>query len=150
MVRPPRLTPPHPTPPRPPRFRSPLRGPWLTSVFGAVLLAALPLVILTGLLDYVAYGPRFGQAYPAGVGWLHLPLFDWPTRPAWLFQLTQGLHVCLGIVLIPVILAKLWSVVPKLFVWPPLRSPAQLVERLSLALLVGGVLFEIVTGVLNI
>jgi DMSO/TMAO reductase YedYZ molybdopterin-dependent catalytic subunit len=145
MLRPPRLT-----PPRPPAFRSPLRGPWLTSVFGVVLLATLPLVILTGLLDYVAYGPRFGQAYPAGVGWLHLPLFDWPTRPAWLFQVTEGLHVGLGLVLIPVVLAKLWSVVPKLFVWPPFRSVAQLVERLSLVLLVGGVLFEIVTGVLNI
>ena len=131
-------------------WRSPLRGPWLTSVFGLVLLVSLPLVILTGLLDFVAYAPQFGQAYPTGVGWLHLPLFDWPTRPAWLFQLTQGLHVGLGIVLIPVVLAKLWSVVPKLFVWPPARSLAQVVERLSLLLLVGGVLFEIVTGVLNI
>jgi DMSO/TMAO reductase YedYZ molybdopterin-dependent catalytic subunit len=84
------------------------------------------------------------------VGWLHLPLFDWPTRPAWLFQVTEGLHVGLGLVLIPVVLAKLWSVVPKLFIWPPFRSPAQLIERLSLVLLVGGVLFEIVTGVLNI
>jgi len=150
MLRAPRLRAPRPRPPRPPAFRSPLRGPWLTSVFGVVLLAALPLVVLTGLLDYVAYGPRFGQAYPAGVGWLHPPLFDWPTRPAWLFQLTQGMHVILGLVLIPVVLAKLWSVVPKLFVWPPFRSAAQLVERLSLVLLVGGVLFEIVTGVLNI
>jgi DMSO/TMAO reductase YedYZ molybdopterin-dependent catalytic subunit len=131
-------------------WRSPLRGPWLTSVFGLVLLVSLPLVILTGLLDFIAYAPQFGQAFPAGVGWLRLPLFDWPTRPPWLFQLTQGLHVGLGLVLIPVVLAKLWSVVPKLFVWPPARSVAQVVERLSLLLLVGGVLFEIVTGVLNI
>ena len=36
------------------KFRSPLRGPWLTSVLGVVLLAALPVVIVTGLLDYVA------------------------------------------------------------------------------------------------
>ncbi|MEO7196124.1 MAG: hypothetical protein ABIZ05_15145, partial [Pseudonocardiaceae bacterium] len=50
-------------------WRSPLRGPWLTSVFGAVLLAALPLVIITGLLDYIAYGPQFGQAFPTDVGW---------------------------------------------------------------------------------
>jgi DMSO/TMAO reductase YedYZ molybdopterin-dependent catalytic subunit len=131
-------------------WRSPLRGPWLTSVFGFVLLLSLPLVILTGLLDFIAYGPQFGQAYPSGVGWLRLPLFDWPTRPAWLFQLTQGMHVVLGLVLIPVVLAKLWSVVPKLFDWPPARSLAQLVERLSLVLLVGGILFEIATGVLNI
>jgi DMSO/TMAO reductase YedYZ molybdopterin-dependent catalytic subunit len=133
-----------------PRFTSPLRGPWLTSVFGAVLLAGLPIVIVTGLLSYVAYGPQFGQAIPGDVGVLHLPWFDWPTSPSWLYRLTQGVHVGLGLVLIPVVLAKLWSVVPKLFAWPPVRSPAQALERLSLLLLVGGILFEIVTGLLNI
>ncbi|MFI7604269.1 molybdopterin-dependent oxidoreductase [Micromonospora sp. NPDC049366] len=131
-------------------WRSPLRGPWLTSVFGLVLLALLPVVIITGLLDYAAYGPQFGQAFPHDVGWLRLPPFDWPTRPSWLFRLTQGLHVGLGIVLIPVVLAKLWSVIPKLFDWPPARSVAQVLERLSLLLLVGGILFQIATGLLNI
>jgi DMSO/TMAO reductase YedYZ molybdopterin-dependent catalytic subunit len=132
------------------RWRSPLRGPWLTSVFGAVLLAALPVVVLTGLLSYIAYGPRFGQAYPVHVGWLRLPGFDWPTRPVWLYRLTQGLHVGLGLVIIPVVLAKLWSVIPRLFVWPPARSLAQVLERVTLLMLVGGILFEIVTGILNI
>jgi DMSO/TMAO reductase YedYZ molybdopterin-dependent catalytic subunit len=132
------------------RWRSPLRGPWLTSVFGLVLLVTLPIVILTGLLSYVAYGPRLGQAIPADVGWLRLPAFDWPTRPSLLYRLTQGLHVGLGLVLIPVVLAKLWSVIPRLFVWPPVGSIAHLLERVSLAMLVGGILFEIVTGVLNI
>nr|WP_231990744.1 molybdopterin-dependent oxidoreductase [Mycobacterium sp. 852002-30065_SCH5024008] len=132
------------------RWRSPLRGPWLTSVFGSVLLVTLPIVIITGLLSYVAYGPRFGQAIPGDVGWLKLPTFDWPTNPSWLYRLTQGLHVGLGLILIPVVLAKLWSVIPRLFAWPPARSIAQLLERVSLLMLVGGVLFEIVTGVLNI
>lgn len=132
------------------RFTSPLRGPWLTSVFGLALLVALPIIILTGLLSYIAYGPQLGQAIPADVGWLRLPLFAWPTRPSWLYRLTQGLHVGLGLVIIPVVLAKLWSVIPKLFAWPPARTLAQLVERVSLLLLVGGLLFEIVTGVLNI
>ncbi|GIF62272.1 hypothetical protein Ais01nite_03070 [Asanoa ishikariensis] len=131
-------------------WRSPLRGPWLTSVLGLVLLVTLPLVIITGLLDYAAYGPQFGQAFPTHVSWLRLPTFDWPTRPSWLFRLTQGLHVGLGIVLIPVVLAKLWSVIPKLFEWPPARSVAQVLERISLLLLVGGILFETATGVLNI
>ena len=131
-------------------WRSPLRGPWLTSVFGSVLLVTLPIVILTGLLSYIAYGPRFGQAIPADVGWLKLPTFDWPTNPAWLYRLTQGLHVGLGLILIPVVLAKLWSVIPRLFMFPPVRSIAQLLERVSLLMLVGGILFEIVTGVLNI
>ena len=132
------------------RWRSPLRGPWLTSVFGSVLLVALPIIGLTGLLSYIAYGPQFGQAIPHDVGWLKLPTFDWPSRPSWLYRLTQGVHVGLGLVIIPVVLAKLWSVMPRLVAWPPLRSTAQLVERLSLLMLVGGVIFELATGVLNI
>ena len=56
----------------------------------------------------------------------------------------------LGLVLIPIVLAKLWSVIPRLFAWPPFRSIAQVLERISLLMLVGGILFEIVTGVLNI
>jgi DMSO/TMAO reductase YedYZ molybdopterin-dependent catalytic subunit len=122
----------------------------LTSVFGLVLLITLPVVILTGLLSYIAYGPQFGQAIPGDVGWLKLPTFDWPTDPSWLYRLSQGLHVGLGLVLIPVVLAKLWSVIPRLFTWPPSRSIAQVLERLSLLMLVGGILFELVTGVLNI
>jgi DMSO/TMAO reductase YedYZ molybdopterin-dependent catalytic subunit len=115
-----------------------------------MLLMTLPIVILTGLLSYIAYGPRLGQAIPADVGWLKLPTFDWPTDPSWLYRLTQGVHVGLGLILIPVVLAKLWSVIPRLFAWPPVRSIAQLLERVSLLMLVGGILFEIVTGVLNI
>jgi DMSO/TMAO reductase YedYZ molybdopterin-dependent catalytic subunit len=132
------------------RFRSPLRGTWLTSLFGAVLLVALPIVTVTGLLSYSAYGPQFGQAKPGAVGWLRLPYFDWPTDPAWLYQLTQGLHVGLGLIIVPLVIAKLWSVMPKLVELPPVRSPAHALERLSLLALVGGLLFEIVTGVLNI
>lgn len=132
------------------RFRSPLRGPWLTSILGAVLLIGLPIVIVTGLLSWVAYGPRFGQSMPGDVSWLRLPYFDWPTRPSWIYRLNQGLHVGLGLVLIPIVLAKLWSVIPKFFELPPVRSPAQALERVSLLALVGGILFEIVTGVLNI
>jgi DMSO/TMAO reductase YedYZ molybdopterin-dependent catalytic subunit len=132
------------------RWRSPLRGPWLTSVFGAILLIGLPIVIITGLLSYIAYSPRFGQALPADVGWLKLPTFDWPSRPAWLYRVTQGLHVGLGFVLVPIVIAKLWSVVPRLFAWPPARSIAQVLERISLVMLVGGILFEIGTGLLFI
>jgi DMSO/TMAO reductase YedYZ molybdopterin-dependent catalytic subunit len=132
------------------RWRSPLRGLWLTSVFGSALLTMLPIVIITGLLSYIAYGPQFGQAIPGDVGWLKLPTFDWPAEPAWIYRLNQGLHVGLGLILIPVVLAKLWSVIPRLFTWPPARSIAQVLERISLLMLVGGILFEIITGVLNI
>lgn len=133
-----------------PPLRSTIRGPWLTSVFGAILLVALPVITVTGLLSYIAYGPEFGQARPAEVGWLRLPSFAWPTDPSWIYRLNQGLHVTLGIVVVPLVLAKLWSVMPKLVQWPPVRSPAQALERLTVLMLVGGVLFEIVTGVLNI
>lgn len=132
------------------RWRSPIRGPWLTAVFGFVLLVTLPIVTVTGLLSYIAYAPQLGQAIPSDVGALRLPLFEWPTNPAWLYQLTQGTHVVLGIAIIPVVIAKLWSVTPKLFKWPPARSVSQMLERLSLLFLVGGILFTIATGVLNI
>ncbi len=131
-------------------WRSPLRGPWLTSVLASVLLVGLPIVVLTGLLSYLAYGPQFGQAIPGDVGLLRLPLWDWPASPSWLYRLTQGLHVVGGLVLVPVVLAKLWSVVPKLFAWPPVISIASLLERISLLALVGGILFELVTGIMNI
>ena len=83
-------------------------------------------------------------------GLLGFYLFSWPTHPVWLYRVNQGVHVTLGLVLIPILLAKLWSVLPKLFEWPPLRGPAHALERLSLLLLVGGVVFEFVTGILNI
>ncbi|MGH3231567.1 MAG: hypothetical protein ACRDOA_23805, partial [Streptosporangiaceae bacterium] len=133
-------------------WRSPIRGPWLTSILGLILLAGLSVVFVTGLLSYAAYNPdlnRINDQTP-GKGLLGFYLFSWPTHPVWLYRLNQGVHVTLGLVLIPILLAKLWSVLPKLFEWPPLRNPAHALERLSLLLLVGGVGFEFVTGVLNI
>lgn len=138
-------------PTRPGFWRSPLRGPWLTSVFGAVLLVGIPLMFVTGLLSYAAYNPDLGgNDKTPDRGWLGFYLFSWPTDPHWLYRLNQGVHVTLGIALIPVLLAKLWSVVPRLFSWPPVKSLSHALERLSLLLLVGGVLFEFATGLLNI
>jgi DMSO/TMAO reductase YedYZ molybdopterin-dependent catalytic subunit len=133
-------------------WRSPIRGPWLTSVLGLVLLAGVSVVFVTGLLSYAAYNPDLSPVNDTtpSKGLLGFYLFSWPTHPVWLYRVNQGVHVTLGLVLIPILLAKLWSVLPKLFEWPPLRSPAHALERLSLLLLVGGVVFEFVTGVLNI
>jgi hypothetical protein len=50
---------------------------------------------------------------------------------------------------VPVVLVKLWSAMPKLFEWPPVRSPAHALERASLALLVSSTLFQFATGILN-
>jgi DMSO/TMAO reductase YedYZ molybdopterin-dependent catalytic subunit len=130
-------------------WRSPLRGPWLTAALGSVLLVLVAVVALTGFASHAAYEPDLpGNAIvPAG---RDLPLTpDWPTSPAWLYALNQGLHVNVGLVAIPVLLAKLWSVIPRLFAWPLLRSPAQAVERLAITLLVSSAVFEFATGVAN-
>ncbi|WP_327280697.1 MULTISPECIES: molybdopterin-dependent oxidoreductase [unclassified Streptomyces] len=139
-------------PSRPEFWRSPLRGPWLTAVFGVVLLFGITVLFVTGLLSYAAYEPDLAAVndQTPDKGWLGFYLFPWPTSPYWLYRVTQGLHVTLGVVLVPVLLAKLWSVIPKLFAWPPVRSAAQAAERLSLLLLVGGAGFEFVTGILNV
>ncbi|MBW1595864.1 molybdopterin-dependent oxidoreductase [Streptomyces sp. JJ38] len=142
---------PPPGPTRPEFWRSPVRGVRFTSVLGVVLLVGVPVLFLTGLLSYAAYNPDLrGNDTTPDRGWLGFYLFAWPTDPHWLYRLTQGVHVTLGIVLIPVLLAKLWSVIPRLFVWPPLRSLSHALERLSLLLLVGGALFVFATGVLNV
>ena len=150
LVKPPADPPPGPF--RRPFWRSPVRGPWLTSVFGLVLLASIPVLFVTGLLSYAAYNPDLSPINDEtpGKGVLGFYLFSWPTHPIWLYRLNQGIHVTLGLVLVPILLFKLWSVLPKLFEWPPLRSPAHALERLSLFLLVGGAVFEFATGILNI
>lgn len=133
-------------------WRSPLRGPWFTSVLGLVLLAGITVLFVTGLVSYAAYNPDLSPVndQTPDKGLLGFYLFAWPTNPHWLYRLNQGVHVTLGITLIPVLLAKLWSVVPRLFALPPARSLAHALERISLLLLVGGGLFEFTTGVLNV
>jgi DMSO/TMAO reductase YedYZ molybdopterin-dependent catalytic subunit len=148
------LVDPHTPPPGPFQrtfWRSPLRGPWLTSLLGFALLVAIPIVVLTGFLSNDAYYPRLGgNSIGRPLGPLDVYLFSFPTHPSWLYALTQGLHVAIGLAAFPIVLAKLWSVLPKLFEWPPARGPAHALERLSLALLVGGALFEFGTGILNV
>ena len=141
---------PPPFPPfRPDFWRSPLRGPWLTTVLGTLLLGGVTVVALTGFLSHAAYEPGIGangivdpaRDLPFGIGW--------PASPAWLYGLTQGLHVNVGLVAVPLLLAKLWSVIPRLFAWPPVASPAQAIERASIALLVSSAVFEFATGIIN-
>ena len=133
-------------------WRSPLRGPWFTAVLSVALLPGITLMFLTGLASYAAYNPNLapGNDTTPDKGLLGSWLPGWPAGPFWLYWVTQGVHVTLGLVLIPIVLAKLWSVLPKLFEWPPARSLTHLVERASLLLLVGGAVFELVTGVMNI
>jgi DMSO/TMAO reductase YedYZ molybdopterin-dependent catalytic subunit len=135
---------------RPQFWRSPLRGPWLTAAIGTVLLVLVAVVAVTGFLSHVAYEPdlRGNAIVPAGAD---LPLtFGWPTSPAWLYAVNQSLHVNVGLVALPFLLAKLWSVIPRLFAWPPVSSPAQAIERISIALLVASAIFQFATGIVNV
>jgi DMSO/TMAO reductase YedYZ molybdopterin-dependent catalytic subunit len=132
-------------------WRSPLRGPWLTSVLGSLLLVAMVIVAVTGFASHAAYEPELGHNAIVARGRDFQPLvFDWPTQPAWLYALNQGLHVIVGLAAVPLLLFKLWSVIPRLFAWPPVRSPAMAVERLALLALVGSAFFQLATGVVNV
>ena len=141
---------PPPGPFQPTFWKSPLRGRRLTAILGTLLLGLVTIVAVTGFLSHAAYNPDLGMnaIVPKGddLGFL---LFDWPTSPSWLYAATQGLHVTVGFVAVPLLLAKLWSVIPRLFAWPPVESPQQGVERAALALLVGSTLFLFATGVAN-
>jgi DMSO/TMAO reductase YedYZ molybdopterin-dependent catalytic subunit len=118
------------------RFHSQLHSEWLAAVLGITLGVSFTVCFLTGMVDYLAQHPPY---------WFHLPV-----RPVNTFRITEGIHVLTGIIAIPLLLAKLWVVYPNFFAYPPVRSVAHALERISLVPLVGGALFELATGVANI
>ena len=147
--------PPAPMPPKIGPFdrgfwRSPLRGEWLSAFLGSAMLPFLVICGITGFLSHAAYDPDLGANGITGGFDDGFYFFDWPTSPIWLYSVTQGLHVLLGLAAIPILIAKLWSVIPKLFERPPALSVAIALERLSVATLVGSSLFLFATGTLNI
>ena len=107
-------------------------GAWLGIAVGVAFAGCFA----TGLISHLIQKP------PA---W-----FNWPARPAGLYRVTQGIHVATGIAAIPLLLAKLWAVYPHLWTWPPLRTVAHAIERISLLPLVAGSLFLLMSGLLNI
>ncbi|GIH15004.1 molybdopterin-binding protein [Rugosimonospora africana] len=113
-----------------------MRSERLSSQLGLWLGLAFGMCFVTGYLSHLIQHP------PA---W-----FWWPSRPVWLYRVTQGLHVATGMAAVPLLGAKLWSVYPKLFTWPPVRGVVHGLERASVAVLVGSALFQVVTGLLNI
>jgi DMSO/TMAO reductase YedYZ molybdopterin-dependent catalytic subunit len=133
-------------------WRSPIRGAWLSSVLSSALLPLIAITAFTGFASHISYESELGRnetfARDPFTRFLDRT-FDWPAAD-WLFAVNQGLHVVCGLLLFPVLLAKLWSVIPKLFEWPPLRSAAHALERAGLALLVGGSLFVLATGIINV
>ncbi|GAA2638716.1 molybdopterin-dependent oxidoreductase [Dactylosporangium fulvum] len=118
------------------RFSSKLRSERATSQLGLALAAAFAICFLTGLLSHAVQHPP---------QW-----FFWPSRPVNLYRVTQGLHVATGFAVVPLVSAKLWSVYPRFFVFPPVRNAAHALERLSVAVLVSAALFELVTGILDV
>jgi hypothetical protein len=120
-------------------FPSALHHPRVATVIGRWLGIAVAVCFLTGLFSH------FQQVTP---GWLTIP-----SRPVSLYRVTQGLHVVSGLVAVPLLLAKLWTVYPKLFERPP-RSPGRklvtaMLERLSIAVLVAALALEVFIGFFN-
>ncbi|HZX05095.1 molybdopterin-dependent oxidoreductase [Kribbella sp.] len=121
--------------PAPPTFSSPLHHPRVATVIGRWLGTTVVICFLTGLYSH------FLQDTPS---WLPVP-----SRPANLYRVTQGLHVISGTVAVPLLLAKLWTVYPKLFAKPDLKAVGQLIERLSILVLVSSMALELFIGFVN-
>jgi DMSO/TMAO reductase YedYZ molybdopterin-dependent catalytic subunit len=119
-----------------PRYRSPLHDDHSAAWLGLALGLAFAVCFATGVWSHLQQDPP--------------PWFDPPARPAGLYRVTQGLHVVTGFATIPLLLAKLWVVHPKLAAWPPARSVAHAIERLALVPLVGGAAFLLMSGVANV
>jgi DMSO/TMAO reductase YedYZ molybdopterin-dependent catalytic subunit len=133
-------------------WRSPIRGPWLASLLSAALLPLILITAITGFASHISYESELGRNETFARDPFTKLLdrtFDWPAAD-WLFAVNQGLHVVCGLLLFPVLLAKLWTVIPKLFEWPPVRSVSHALERAGLGLLVGGSLFVLATGIINL
>ena len=117
-------------------FTSPLHDQRNAAILGSTLGVTFTICFLTGLYSHFAQHPP---------SWFLLP-----ARPAGLYRVTQGVHVATGLASIPLLLAKLWTVYPKLFAWPPFSSIANALERLAIFPLVAGALFLLFTGLANI
>src|SRR5271156_4708167 len=89
-------------------FRSKLHDQRNAALLGSALGVTFTICFVTGLYSHFAQHPP---------SWFLLP-----SRPAGLYRVTQGLHVATGLASIPLLLAKLWTVYPKLFTWPPFSS----------------------------
>ncbi|MGP4052824.1 molybdopterin-dependent oxidoreductase [Streptomyces sp. 2A115] len=130
------------TPPRSrgvlPRFHGQLHDPRTATVIGRWLGAAVLVCFVTGVVSHVLQEPPGAVADRL------------PTRPVWGYRFSQGLHVASGIAAVPLLLAKLWTVYPRLFVTPPVRGVRHALERLSVAVLVASGLLELFLGLLNI
>ena len=117
-------------------FTSSMHDQRNAALLGSALGITFTICFVTGLYSHFAQHPP---------GWFLLP-----SRPAGLYRVTQGLHIATGLASIPLLLAKLWTVFPKLFTWPPFSSIANALERLAIFPLIAGAIFLLFTGLANI
>ncbi|MGZ8178234.1 hypothetical protein ACXVUM_09910 [Williamsia sp. SKLECPSW1] len=111
------------------------RSPRITARVGLLLGVCVAICFATGLLSHWIQHPP---------GW-----FWFPSDPPWLYRVSQGLHVLTGTVAIPLLLIKLQLVYPRLFARPVVGTPLRALERLSIAVLVSSMIFQLVTGLMN-
>lgn len=116
-------------------LRSSNRNPRTAVVLGRLLGAAFVICFATGLYSHFLQDP--------------LPWMRFPTHPARLYQFTQGLHITAGIAIIPLLFAKLNTVMPSLLQYPPVRGVLHLLERASIAVFVSGTIVQVFTGLVN-
>jgi DMSO/TMAO reductase YedYZ molybdopterin-dependent catalytic subunit len=114
---------------------SPNRNARSAVVLGRLLGIAFLVCFGTGLYSHFLQDP--------------LPGMRLPTRPTQLYQFTQGLHITAGIAIIPLLLAKLNTVMPSLVQTPPVRGVLHLLERVSIAVFVSAALVQVATGLVN-
>ncbi|WP_186377198.1 molybdopterin-dependent oxidoreductase [Curtobacterium pusillum] len=114
---------------------SPNRNARSAVVLGRLLGIAFLVCFGTGLYSHFLQDP--------------LPGMRFATRPAQLYQFTQGLHITTGIAIIPLLLAKLNTVMPALVQTPPVRGVLHLLERVSIAVFVSAALVQVATGLVN-
>jgi DMSO/TMAO reductase YedYZ molybdopterin-dependent catalytic subunit len=125
--------------PREEDFTSRLRSAAVAARIGVWLAVCFGLAFGTGLVSH--YAQAADQPVP------------FPTGPVWGYQVSQGVHVVAGTAAVPLLLAKLWTVYPRLFARLPRHRPGLLLavlERGSMAALVGAAIFEISTGLANV
>jgi len=119
-------------------FPSRLRSAAVTARVGLWLAVCFTICFATGLVSH--YAQNVSQPIP------------FPTSPSWGYRVTQGLHVITGTAAVPLLLVKLWTVYPRLFVRPPKGARKLLVEVLergSIAVLVAGAIFQLASGLAN-
>jgi hypothetical protein len=116
-------------------MRSPNRNARSAVVLGRLLGLAFVICFCTGLYSHFLQDP--------------LPWMRFPTHPARLYQFTQGLHITTGIAIIPLLFAKLNTVMPSLAQFPPVKGVLHGLERLSIAVFVSGAIVQVFTGLVN-